>query len=122
MQAGVITYACILLYNRTIERTTAVLRIECVVTPLKRIAPSFRTRRYFSHHSYRDNSLQEYPSLAGETFGTRIEKYRPLVMSLVHQRKEQHSLVHLYYTHKASTHKRQANDSVIYKMKAQSFV
>ena len=28
----------------------------------------------------------------------------------------------LYYTHKASTHKRQANDSAIYKMKAQSFV
>ena len=28
----------------------------------------------------------------------------------------------LYYTHKASTHKRQANDSAIYKMKAQPFV
>ena len=58
----------------------------------------------------------------GDTLGTRIDKYSSLVMPLVRQRKEQHSLAHLYCTHKASTHKRQANDSAIYKMKAQSFV
>ena len=38
--------------------------------------------------------------------GTRIKKYRPLVISLVRQRKEQHSLAHLYCTHKAFTYKR----------------
>ena len=32
--------------------------------------------RYFFHHSYRVLSLQNYPSLAGKTGGTRIEKYR----------------------------------------------
>ena len=37
-------------------------------------------RRYFFHHSYRVLSLQCYPSLAGKTGGTRIDKYRPLVM------------------------------------------
>ena len=37
-------------------------------------------------------------------------------------KKEQHLSAHLYCTHKASTHNRQANDSTIYKMKAQSFV
>ena len=39
-------------------------------------------RRYFFHHSYRVLSLQCYPSLAGKTVGTRIEKYRPLIMPL----------------------------------------
>ena len=58
----------------------------------------------------------------GATLGTRIDRGISLIMPLVRQRKEQHSSAHLYYTHKASTHKRQANDSVIYKMKAQSFV
>ncbi len=38
--------------------------------------------RYFFHHSYRVLSLQKYPSLAGKTGGTRIDKYRPLVMPL----------------------------------------
>ena len=33
-------------------------------------------RRYFFHHSYRVLSLLNYPSLAGKTGGTRIEKYR----------------------------------------------
>ena len=33
-------------------------------------------RRYFFHHSYKVLSLQNYPSLAGKTGGTRIEKYR----------------------------------------------
>ena len=47
--------------------------------------PSFRTRRHFSHHSVRDNSLHKYSSLAGETIGTHIEKYRPLIMPLVHR-------------------------------------
>ena len=37
-------------------------------------------RRYFFHHSYRVLSLQKYPSLAGKTVGTRIDRYRPLVM------------------------------------------
>ena len=37
-------------------------------------------RRYFFHHSYKVLSLQNNPSLAGKTGGTRIEKYRPLVM------------------------------------------
>ena len=37
-------------------------------------------RRYFFHHSYRVLSLLNYPSLAGKTGGTRIDKYRPLVM------------------------------------------
>ena len=35
----------------------------------------------FSHHSVRDNSLQEYPSFAGETVGTRIDSGIFLVMS-----------------------------------------
>ena len=37
-------------------------------------------RRYFFHHSYRVLSLQNCPSLAGKTGGTRIDKYRPLIM------------------------------------------
>ena len=37
-------------------------------------------RRYFFHHSNRVLSLQNNPSLAGKIVGTRIEKYRPLVM------------------------------------------
>ena len=53
-------------------------------------------RRYFFHHSYRVLSLQNYPSLAGKTVGTRIEKYRALVMPLVRKCKEQHALAHLY--------------------------
>ena len=53
-------------------------------------------RRYFFHHSYRVLSLQCYPSLAGKTDGTRIEKYRTLVMPLVRKCKEQHALAHLY--------------------------
>ena len=58
--------------------STRVLRRVLLI----RCAPSFRTRRYFSRHSNKDNSLQEYSSFAGETIGTRIDKYRPLVMSL----------------------------------------
>ncbi len=34
----------------------------------------------------------------GDTLGTRIEKYRSYIMPLVRQRKEQHSLAHLYYS------------------------
>ena len=47
---------------------------------LIRCPPSFRTRRYFSHHSNRGNSLQDYPSFAGETIGTRIDRDIPLIM------------------------------------------
>ena len=54
----------------------------CVETPLNRITPSFRTRRHFSHHSYNGISLQYYPSLVGETFGTRIERDISLIMPL----------------------------------------
>ncbi len=53
-------------------------------------------RRYFFHHSYMVLSLQNYPSLAGKTGGTRIDKYRTLVMPLVRKCKEQHALAHLY--------------------------
>ena len=53
-------------------------------------------RRYFFHHSYKVLSLQNYPSLAGKTSGTRIEKYCSLVMPLVRKCKEQHALAHLY--------------------------
>ena len=49
---------------------------------LIRYTPSFRTRRYFSHHSVRGNSLQDYPSFAGETIGTRIDRDNPLIMPL----------------------------------------
>ena len=42
--------------------------------------PSFRTRRYFSHHSARGNSLHNYPSFAGETIGTRIDRDNSLIM------------------------------------------
>ena len=49
---------------------------------LNKITPSFRTRRYFSQHSNRGNSLQDYPSFAGETFGTRIDRGISLIMSL----------------------------------------
>ena len=38
--------------------------------------------RYFFHHSYRVLSLQNYPSLAGKTGGTRIDRYRSLVIPL----------------------------------------
>ena len=41
-------------------------------------------RRYFFHHSYKVLSLQNYPSLAGKTSGTRIEKYCSLVMPVTH--------------------------------------
>ena len=53
-------------------------------------------RRYFFHHSNRVLSLQCYPSLAGKTGGTRIDRYRALVMTLVRKCKEQHALAHLY--------------------------
>ena len=53
-------------------------------------------RRYFFHHSYKVLSLQNCPSLAGKTGGTRIEKYRSLIMPLVRKCKEQHALAHLY--------------------------
>ena len=49
---------------------------------LIRCTPSFRTRRYFSHHSNKDNSLQDYPSFAGETVGTRIDRDISLIMPL----------------------------------------
>ena len=49
---------------------------------LIRCAPSFRTRRYFSHHSVRYNSLHNYPSFAGETIGTRIDRGNSFVMPL----------------------------------------
>ena len=52
--------------------------------------------RYFFHHSYRVLSLLNYPSLAGKTGGTRIDKYCTLIMPLVHKCKEQHALAHLY--------------------------
>ena len=51
-------------------------------------------RRYFFHHSYRVLSLQNCPPLAGKTGGTRIEKYRSLIMPLVRKCKEQHALAH----------------------------
>ena len=54
---------------------------ECVVLKIE-VPPLSGPRRYFSHHSVKDNSLQEYSSFAGETIGTHIEKYRSLVMSL----------------------------------------
>ena len=44
--------------------------------------PSFRTRRYFSHHLVRGNSLQDYPLFAGETVGTRIDRDISLIMPL----------------------------------------
>ena len=52
--------------------------------------------RYFFHHSYRVLSLLNYPSLAGKTGGTRIDKYCTPIMPLVHKCKEQHVLAHLY--------------------------
>ena len=58
--------------------------------------------RYFFRHSYKVLSLQNNPSLAGKTGGTRIEKYRALIMPLVRKCKEQHALAHLYFTHKGS--------------------
>ena len=48
---------------------------------LIRCAPSFPFG-LFSHHSVRGNSLQCYPSFAGETIGTRIDRGNPLIMSL----------------------------------------
>ena len=60
---------------------------RCGACTLNKITPSFRTRRYFSHHSNRGNSLQDYSSFAGETFGTHIDKYRPLIMPLVRRQK-----------------------------------
>ena len=47
--------------------------------PLIRCTPSF-PNGLFSHHSNRDNSLQDYPSFAGETVGTRIERDISLIM------------------------------------------
>ena len=75
----------------TKKRCACIAFLMCFGLPLQElngvysnldVPPSFRTRRYFSHHSVRDNSLQDYPSFAGETVGTRIDKYRPLVISL----------------------------------------
>ena len=60
-------------------------------------------RRYFFHHSYRVLSLQCYPSLAGKTVGTRIDKYRPIIMSLRLRGSyatERHAFS--YFTHKGS--------------------
>ncbi len=50
------------------------------LTPLNRTPYLSGPRRYFFHHSYRVLSLQNCPSLAGKTGGTRIDKYRSLVM------------------------------------------
>ena len=58
--------------------STRVERRELLI----RCAPSFRTRRYFSRHSVRGNSLQNYPSFAGETVGTRIDRDISLIMPL----------------------------------------
>ena len=49
--------------------------------PLIRCTPSF-PNGLFSHHSNRDNSLQDYPSFAGETVGTRIDRDNSLIMPL----------------------------------------
>ena len=58
----------------------------------------------------------------GATLGLRIDKYRSLVMSrALCAATQQHGAV-ARTTHKAPTHKRQANKNLIYKMKAQSFV
>ena len=44
-----------------------------------RCTPSFPFG-LFSHHSNKDNSLQDYPSFAGETIGTRIDRDNSLIM------------------------------------------
>ena len=44
-------------------------------------APSFPFG-FFSRHSNRGNSLQDYPSFAGETVGTRIDRDNSFIMSL----------------------------------------
>ena len=48
---------------------------------LIRCAPSFPLG-LFSHHSNKDNSLQDYPSFAGETVGTRIDRDNSFIMPL----------------------------------------
>ena len=140
MQAGVITYACILLYNRTIERITAVLR-RMHRNSSKKNCPLFPDTPVFLKillnatfplpHGVSPIPFPLCTSFEGThgtapqgaTLGTRIIG---TFLSLCHcalcagyatTRRSR-----LYYTHKASTHKRQANESVIYKMKAQSFV
>ncbi len=95
-------------------KTEAIINKEykvCVVTPLNTITPSFRTRRYFSRHSYKDNSLQNYPSLVGATFGTHIDGGISFIMPLVHQRKEQHSLAHLYFSSSSALNRSSPCDS-----------
>ena len=49
---------------------------------LFRCTPSFRTRRYFSHHSNLGQFSTNYPSFAGETIGTRIDRDISLIMPL----------------------------------------
>ena len=77
-------------------------------------------RRYFSRHSVRDNSLQEYSSFAGETIGTHIDRDSPLIMPLRLRggfATECHASS--YYAHKAHARRKQANRYRIAKMKAQ---
>ena len=69
---------------------------SCAFETLNRTPHLSGPRRYFFHHSYRVLSLQNYPSLAGKTVGTRIDRYRALIMPLVRKCKEQHALAHLY--------------------------
>ena len=45
------------------------------------VPPSF-PNGLFSHHSNRGNTLQNYPSFAGETIGTRIDRDNSLIMPL----------------------------------------
>ena len=88
--------------------------IECVVTPLNTITPLFPDTLVFLKillnatfplpHGVSPIPFPLRTSFEGthgtaprgDTLGTRIDMYRSLIMPLVRQRKEQHSLAHLY--------------------------
>ena len=87
---------------------------------LIRCTPSFRTRRYFSHHSVRGNSLQNYPSFAGETVGTRIDRDNSLIMppSFVRQLRNNTAQSLVLRTQGLSLGKNKRTSACILKMKA----
>ena len=88
--------------NRTIDEVISKSQGLNGVYPKIDVPPSFPFG-LFSHHSVRGNSLQDYPSFAGETVGTRIDRDNSLIMSLrlrggyATTRRRR-----LYYAHKGS--------------------
>ena len=84
------------------------------------VPPLSGPRRYFSHHSVRNISLQECSSFAGETIGTHIDRDNPLIMSLRLRGATQQNATHSRTAHTRLTHdENKRTNAGVAKMKAQ---